>query len=265
MSNVKGPKSRKFAAFWVGPPLQALELLALKSFVAHGHKISLYVYDEKVLTNVPPRVEIKSAETILPYELVKPYLEKKLYGPASDYFAYKLMQSNENNDIIFTDLDTICLTSDLSSLATDYIVAHEISTVRGNLVNSNIFLLPSDSEELKILINKIENLNINEATWTLVGPEFLTQALQETGNIKKAMPVHIFYPILLREQRRSMLFSTENNLKEVLKYLSTKEESLMLSINASDYRHSEEIEMHNFKSGSVFEYWDYLFDKLLKS
>lgn len=264
MLKIKGPKSRKFAAFWVGPPLQALELLSLKSFAANGHEMSLYVYDQSVLKNVPPKVKIKSAEKILPYELVKPFINKKLYGPASDFFAYKLMQLNTDSDVIFTDLDTICLTDNLSSLPSDYIFAYQISNEKGTLINSNFFLLPSNSEELEFLINKTTNLKINEATWTLVGPEFLTEALQKTGSVEKAMSVDVLYPILLRDQRRSMLFSTENNLKEVLKYLSTKKQSLMLSINASDFRHSKEIEIHKFKSGSILEYWDHLFDKLLK-
>ena len=77
---------------WIGSPLSAMETLSLSSFVAHGHPVNLYVYDE--VRNLPPGVHVSDAGEIIPrsriFRVGAPE-EKGSFANFADLFRYTLL------------------------------------------------------------------------------------------------------------------------------------------------------------------------------
>jgi uncharacterized protein DUF707 len=66
-------------SFWHGEPLNAYQLLCLRSFAAHGYRVELYSYDPSLAA--PDGIERKDASEILPPERVLRY--RSGTGPGS--------------------------------------------------------------------------------------------------------------------------------------------------------------------------------------
>lgn len=98
---------------WIGKQLSNLELLTLNSFVKHGHKFNLWVYDE-IETPLPAGVIVKDANEIIPhtsvfkYKYDDPVLNhgKGSYAGFSDLFRYKLLYERGG---WWVDMDVTCL------------------------------------------------------------------------------------------------------------------------------------------------------------
>ncbi len=78
-----------FYALWVGESLPPLAAGCLRSFVRHGHRVQLYVYDE--MQGLPEGVEIKDASLILGRDRIFRHYRTKTLSVFSDHFAYSLL------------------------------------------------------------------------------------------------------------------------------------------------------------------------------
>src|SRR5687767_14300795 len=74
--------------FWHGAPLSRLERLCMASFVANGHALDLYVYDEPA--GVPSGVHLSEAGRILPRESLFLHRRTGSVGLFSDWSSYRL-------------------------------------------------------------------------------------------------------------------------------------------------------------------------------
>jgi hypothetical protein len=93
---------------WIGE-LSKLERMALASFVANGHIVHLYAYDE--LAGVPAGVQVIDAREILPEERIFRYGPEAGAGEGSlanfaNLFRYKLLYERGG---WWVDADVVCL------------------------------------------------------------------------------------------------------------------------------------------------------------
>lgn len=97
---------------WIGSALSSLELITIKSFIAHGHTFRLWVY-EPIATPLPKEVVIADANEILPANRVFRYKYNNQFGHGknslagfSDLFRYKLLYEKGG---WWVDMDVTCL------------------------------------------------------------------------------------------------------------------------------------------------------------
>lgn len=97
---------------WIGDKLSSIELLTLKSFVAHGHEFHLWCYSN-LSTQVPEGVICKDANEIIPQAKIFRYKHKNQFGNGkgsvagfSDIFRYKLLYEHGG---WWVDMDITCL------------------------------------------------------------------------------------------------------------------------------------------------------------
>ncbi|EJB1795587.1 TPA: hypothetical protein ACPVX8_002903 [Vibrio parahaemolyticus] len=95
---------------WIGGDLSRLERVCLASFIANGHKVTLYTYGD--VGNIPKGVDIDDANKILDESKVFQYGKatgsgKGSYAGFANYFRYKMLYENENT--YWVDTDVICL------------------------------------------------------------------------------------------------------------------------------------------------------------
>ncbi len=97
---------------WIGNTISNMELLTIKSFIAHGHQFYLWVYDNPEIDNISGLV-LKDATEIIPRSYVFSYKNKNKYGHGkgsyagfSDIFRYKLLYEYGG---WWVDMDVTCL------------------------------------------------------------------------------------------------------------------------------------------------------------
>lgn len=200
---------------WVDGPLSFLEQLCIKSYIDRGQHVRLYTYGD--VTNIPDGVEQRDAREILPDEDFVVHARTNSPAPHSDKFRYRMLA--QETDLIWADTDAYCL----RPYTTD--TGHYHGYLQGE-VAIGVLGLPSDSDALGLMIEYtddpyrvppwlprrhrqplIENLeagtpsNVPELFWGVWGPMAFTWALKQTGEIKHALPEHVFYPFNFTRRR----------------------------------------------------------------
>ncbi|WP_170366425.1 hypothetical protein [Ruegeria arenilitoris] len=213
----------QIAMLWVEGPLSFLELLCIQSYLDMGHSVRLYTYSN--VTNIPEGVEHRDAREILPDSEFITHERTKSPAPHSDKFRYRMLA--QEPDLIWADTDAYCLKPYSTANG------HYYGYLQGE-VAIGVLGLPQDSDTLAKLIEYTNDpyrvppwlprrhrrpleeardsgnpTNVPEALWGVWGPKAFTWALKETGEIKYALPEHVFYPInFLR--RRALARPNEN-------------------------------------------------------
>lgn len=91
-------------AFWVGPKLGKMSVACLRSFLRHGHRVVLYVYDEP--EDVPAGVRLEDASKFLPRESVRNYRKSGSYAFAANQFRYEALSAGIG---LYVDCDCYCI------------------------------------------------------------------------------------------------------------------------------------------------------------
>lgn len=195
-------------SLWIGDRLGRIEKLAYKSFVANGHTMELFVYDD--VKNVPKGVVLRDANLILPREDIFEYKDKKSVVGFSDWFRYKMIY---NEGGVWVDADMICLRP--FSFANEVVFGRQEDGVVNNAVvgappGHSLFgfmakqaaspndFLPFDSFRVKRRKLKRRFLQGNKrgnVKWGEAGPLGLSQAVEHFNLGILALPVRAFYPI----------------------------------------------------------------------
>ncbi|WBU64214.1 hypothetical protein [Paracoccus aerodenitrificans] len=199
---------RELATFWAGD-LGPIEYASIGSFLRHGHRLSIYSYDR--LAGLPEGVQGLDANEILPAREVARYSREGSPSLHSNFFRYALMEKTES---VWVDLDMIALRP--FDFAGDRIYAHE----NPERVNCAVLRMPKDSPALAELLKfkpgmrgiaphitglrrlkyRIRTLGqgvpIEEWPWGSTGPRALSAYLRRHDEMKYAMPVETFYPIV---------------------------------------------------------------------
>ncbi len=195
---------------WIGPALSTIEQLCIKSFLAHGHRVELFVYDD--VQSIPDGTIVRDGNDILSEEKIFMHRRKSSYAAFSDWFRY-LMLYKEGG--VWIDTDVICLKP--FNFDTDFFVGLQVqdkAMVNGAVLgskpgtelmqfaanqaeNPNRFL-PYDSSRVKrrkLRRRFLEGNQRGNIKWGEAGPEGLTKALQYFDLFHTALPFFYFYPI----------------------------------------------------------------------
>ncbi|WP_254871559.1 hypothetical protein [Pseudooceanicola sp. HF7] len=220
MPTAKPTKDYTIAALWMQGPLSFLEQLCLKSFLDAGHRnVVLYHYGE--LQNVPDGIQLADANEILPQEN---FLKHERTGsPAlhSDLFRYHMLA--KSRDTIWADTDAYCVRQ------FDTPNGHFYGWESPHHVNGGVLGLPHDSDTLAALLDWTTDeyaippyygpdyeaeltakrdagtpVHAGEQPWGVWGPHLVTHCLQQTGEIRHALPQEALYPIGFKQRRLMM-------------------------------------------------------------
>jgi hypothetical protein len=218
----------EIASLWIGERLSWFEQLCLKSFVDHGHDVTLYSYGP--IDNLPAGVKPGDAADIFPAE---PMLRHARTGsPAihADMWRLHLLRKTAK---IWIDADMYCWRP--FDFASPFVFGWE----KPGLVCNAVLGLPPDSKTLAALLDfftdeyaiapwlkdwqkkELEGerdagrpVHMTEQTWGFTGPASVTHFLVETGEIEHAQPEEAFYPVSFKD--RNHLIMSRFNIEERL-------------------------------------------------
>jgi hypothetical protein len=201
--------------FWHGAPLTRVERLSISSFLAHGHPVDLYVYDEP--GGVPAGARLRDAGAILPREAVFAHRRTGSLAPFADRFRYTLLAAHEG---LWVDTDMVCLQP------LDYPQAEIFGWENAAQLNNAVLGLPAGHplaawlaaasaepnraqpyDDLRTRWRKAWRRHFGgdrpgEVRWGETGPKALTSAARHFGLLDRALPPNHFYPVAANEWRR---------------------------------------------------------------
>ncbi|SMO71823.1 hypothetical protein [Paracoccus laeviglucosivorans] len=203
------------ATLWVGDRLGPIELASVASFLRMGNPLTVYSYAP--IQNLPPAVQARDANEVLPTHRIAVYAREQSPSLHSNFFRFALMR---NTDHTWVDLDMIALRP--FDFPGDRIYGYE----KPDQVNCAVLRLPKSSPTLADLskltagtrgiaphINGLRRAKywvktlgrgvpIDRWPWGSTGPRALTAYLRKHDELKHALPLEVLYPILTRDCRR---------------------------------------------------------------
>ena len=166
-------------SFWHGEPLNAYQLLCLRSFATQGYRVELYSYDPSLA--VPDWVERKEASDILPPDRVLRY--RSGTGPGSfaahtNLFRYALLHRLGG---WWADPDVLLLRGDLPPEEIFFAASGQLDQVSCNLVK-----FPSGHPLLADAIARAAALDLE--LWAQAGSPLLTVLIKQHGLAERRRP-----------------------------------------------------------------------------
>jgi hypothetical protein len=204
------------AALWIGGPLSFLEQLCLISFVHAGQHITLYTYDP--VPNVPPGVEVKDANTIMPRTIDVVHKASGSPAPQADAFRYRMLAQLDRT--IWADTDAYCvkpfttpnghfhgwesprsINNGVLGLPQDSETLHHLVELTSDPYRIPPFLKPEEIRDLEDAAARGEPKHAGEMPWGVWGPKALTYYLHLTGEVRHSMPTTALYPLHFKDRR----------------------------------------------------------------
>ncbi len=196
-----------FRSLWVGSKLSALEKTCARSWIYHGHRFELFVYDD--VGEIPDGVVVRDANEIIPEREV--FLWQGCYAIFADLFRWTLLYEQGG---YWVDMDVLCLRpfdfketllfgcehSNAASvgvlkLPAEHFIAREMLTLSRD-PNRTI-----GNERLKVRLKKWLRRNLLFGTtlglrWGEAGgPKAFTWMLMKYDCLNLGKPFTYFYPI----------------------------------------------------------------------
>lgn len=222
-------KDYQIGALWIGGSLSFVEQLCLKSFVDAGHHVKLFTYE--TVENIPSGIEVTDANDVLAMDSIIRHTRTGSPAPQADRFRYHMLA--QHDDIIWADTDAYCVRPFTSD------TGHFYGWESEHHVNNGVLGLPKDSDTLGALIDftsdefaipawlpKAEQdrlraekdagrpVSVGDQAWGAWGPRALTWFLQQTGEIRYALPRAALYPISFKDRR--LLVRPDANVEQFL-------------------------------------------------
>jgi Glycosyltransferase sugar-binding region containing DXD motif len=175
---------------WVEGPLSAMELLSLRSFLAHGHPYHLYSYDE--VPNLPAGVELRSAAEVLPASAVFRYSAAAggSFAAFSNLFRYRLLHQRGG---WWADTDVVCLRP--FDLAAGRVFASERGK-DGSVVCTNcVIKVPAGDETCGDCYERAYRDRKRASVWGSTGPALLGRVVGERALGSCMRPPDTFCPV----------------------------------------------------------------------
>lgn len=177
---------------WVRGNLTRMELLAVRSFLAHGHPVDLYTYEAG--DNIPPGVRIRDAAEILPVELAPlqptaPF-SKGSMGAFSDCFRYHLLHARGG---WWVDMDIVCLRP--WRFPQTALTASTDEGTFGLIANTCVMRFPAGHPLMAACREEFKTLDVRGADINQTGPLLLNQKMTELGLRSLLLPPPVFCPV----------------------------------------------------------------------
>jgi hypothetical protein len=194
--------------FWHGPPLTRIEKLCISSFVAHGHRVHLHVYEAPA--GIPKGVRLVDAAETLPARSLFRHKGSGSLAPFADWFRYRLLAQQGG---VWVDMDVVCLQPLTYGTTTLF------GWMDGKTINNAVLGLPAGDPLAVWMAENCENPNRflpydnfrtrrrklrrrllqgngrDNIKWGEYGPQGLTRAIEHMNYAHAALPFWHFYPI----------------------------------------------------------------------
>src|SRR6266436_8237093 len=178
-------------SLWIGGPLSEMELLSMRSFVANGHPVHLYVYDN--VGRVPNGVDVKDAGEIIPRSEV--FQVRGGYSSFSDFFRWKLIRDRGG---WWADTDTVCLRP--FKFDGDYVFVGGLGKPGSDdCVSSGMFKAPVHSPIIEWGWEQCQKMNPETITWGQAGPPLFTEAVHKFDLTDQIISGSLFFPVFYTE------------------------------------------------------------------
>ena len=195
-------------AVWVGPKLGPVHAACLRSFVRHGHRTVLHVYEQPA--DVPDGVELADAGELLPSSRIIRHRMSGSLALFSDLLRYEIQKKELG---LYVDCDCYCLRPLEDA---EYIFGWESAA---SIANGVLKLLPNSQALANLLAIKDTRVfdtpwasakrrayqrlraclgvpvKIQDMPWGFTGPRALTWYLKQHGLERHARPIDTFYPV----------------------------------------------------------------------
>jgi len=199
--------------FWHGRGLSRVERLCMASFLAHGHAVHLYVYDET--KDVPQGVTIEDASRVIERAEIFYHANTGSIAQFADWFRYRVLLASGG---LWADTDVVCLAPIKSSRSevfawqdADSINNAVLGLTRGHLLSKwmaegcehpNRFL-PYDNfrSKRRKFWRQLRGNRRGDVKWGEYGPAGLTQAIRHFGYTDAALPASAFYAVPFEQWR----------------------------------------------------------------
>jgi hypothetical protein len=212
-----GPPRVKLGSLWIGGELSWIEQLCIRSFLDHGHEVTLYTYQG--VSNAPEGTILADAGAIFP---ATEFITHRATGsPAyhADAFRYRMIAAT---GLAWVDADMLCLRpwraeTDAPLFGWEKpgrVVCNAVLRLpRGSpaLESLNAFCATQypippwfpeeERERLEAARDAGAPVHVGDMTWGVPGPAAVTHFLRETGEIGNALPQAAFYPIAFKDRR----------------------------------------------------------------
>lgn len=216
----------KIHAVWVGDRLGPVHAACLKSFLRHGHHVTLHVYQKPI--DVPDGVQIADAAALLPARDIVRY---KNGSPAifSDFLRYEILAKGLG---LYVDCDVYCVCPIEDA---EWILGWESYAS----INNAVLKMPADCPVLAEMraLRKRRNFvppwfardrqayymalhllgrrrKVESLPWGATGPHALTWYMRQYDLIAKAQPCDVFYPNA--NSQFAMLFDNAITLNDII-------------------------------------------------
>ena len=183
--------SNTIQTLWVGDKLSTMERLCLASFVYHGHDVHLYTYGD--VEGVPPGVEIKDGNEILPESMIFEYKDHKSFSGFSNYFRYKLVTEKGG---WWVDTDVICLKP--FDFEDPFVFCSEevLPLNQGNTHVGSCLIKASPGNVLtKTAYDICMSKNPQDLVWGEIGPRLVKEMVERYNMHTFVKPPQAFCPI----------------------------------------------------------------------
>lgn len=224
------------AMLWFHNPMTAIQRLSIRSFLHHGHSVTLFTYGQ---IDAPKGVTFRDAGEFIPEDEI--FLAYDSYAAFSDIFRYKMLA---NTDYIWADADTVCLKPDWNF--GDYIISLQEP---GKLTN-NVLSYPQDCQLAQRLVQ--EAVYVDNRIYDHLGPVLLTRVVSELGLEDKVLPEQTFNPIHWQD------FYQTYDPSQCQSVLDKCQNSHAVSLSNYMLKYHN-LDRDNFPAGSAVAYWDALF------
>lgn len=161
-----------------------MELLTLKSFIHHGHKFHLYVYDD--VPGIPGGIEVFDANEIISHEKIYRYKDGGSYAGFANQFRYALLFMRGG---FWVDMDTVCLRP--YNFDQEYVFASQ----RPGDINNNVIKAPVDAPILEYCLKEIQSMDLDNLKWGVSGPRLMKRAVNKFSLQEFVAQANEFCPV----------------------------------------------------------------------
>jgi hypothetical protein len=214
-------------ALWIGTELGPLHSACLRSFVRHGHRTVLHVYDEP--TDVPHGVELADGSRLMKRKEIVAHKKTGSLALASDIFRYRILAEGLG---VYVDCDVFCLKPFPNA---DFLMGWQDE----ELICSAVLAAPAKSEFVKSLVEASSNptyippwlkakkrrilrlrkilgvpRRVVDMPWGTIGPMLVTHTVKSFGLEHDTQPIDVFYPLAYGQ--RPLLRRTGLKLSELV-------------------------------------------------
>jgi len=177
---------------WVRGDLSRMELLSVRSFLAQGHPVHLYTYDEPC--NAPSGVILKDAGEVVPIELA-PSAQKVPFGKGSmgafsDYFRYQLLHQRGG---WWCDMDVVAIKPWTGF--PEFVAASTHEQEYGQIANGCALRADAGNEVLGECLRALHGKTLADLDISETGPLLLNKVLGAEAVRRHCQPPEVFGPV----------------------------------------------------------------------